>query len=301
MSQVSGKCDFLDHLCMMKHRTKEGSDKKEDLEKARVLYSDLFECFEIFKERTDGIVHQHKRIKEVTPYNHDFIAEHSDAFKVHKNVKHIKDARTKSGYREEVYYDYEYFGKTYTAKELSKKGVYITVEIHLDTLIEAIPYFPYIVTMCCYNNGHEIIYLSDKSYVESEYDNLLQGGYETLRNHYHKQLAELTREIVLNYFNPEGKEVIEEINFVDNHNCEYFNNFIDNYLGFTQHKVDTNFPIEWFFDNENKCYWTSPKVLGHLGEDQSVIEMSKDDYEYYIGHTCKVKYVKYEPRKLYLD
>ena len=56
MSRFSGKCDLFDHMCMEKHRTKDGSDKKEDLEKASVLYSDPVECFEIFKKKTGGVL-----------------------------------------------------------------------------------------------------------------------------------------------------------------------------------------------------------------------------------------------------
>ena len=81
MSWASGKCDLFNHLSFCKMRTIDGSDKKEDLDKARVLYSDEMECFKIFKQRTGGVLHQHKRI-EVTEHNQDFVAKKCGNFEI---------------------------------------------------------------------------------------------------------------------------------------------------------------------------------------------------------------------------
>ena len=122
MSIYSGKCDLADHLSMMKHRTKDGSDKKEDLEKASVLYSDEMECFKIFKERTDGKIYQHKTIT-VTPWNYDEVERLTNGvFKAIPHTEVVADKRLKSGQREKTTYTYEYWGHEYkTLKELNKQ------------------------------------------------------------------------------------------------------------------------------------------------------------------------------------
>jgi hypothetical protein len=219
MSCVSGKCDFLDHLSMMKHRTKEGSDNPKDLKNASVLYSDLYECFEIFKKRTGGVVYQHKKIKEINTFNQDFIKKHCPALEIIKNSTTTVDKRFKNGIKEKESYTYKYYGKEYTAKELSKKGIYITIEIHLDTLLEAIPYFPYIVVACSSNKDKETIVLSNESYIEEHYNKMIQSGFDSSRDYYNKRLAELTRDIVLHYYNPTGREVEESLEIKEYRHC----------------------------------------------------------------------------------
>ena len=44
-------------------------------------------------------------------------------------------------------------------------------------------------------------------------------------------------------------------------------------------------------------HWTSPKVIDY---DQGIIEMSKQDYESFIGNKVMVKYVKQKDHKLNL-
>ena len=283
----SGKCDVLDTLCMMKHRTKEGSDRPEDLEKARVLYSDIQECFDIWKQRSGGILYQHKKIKEVNQWNQDFIKEHCNAFEIIKHEEKIPDTRKKSGYREKVTYTYKYWGKEYTAKELNKKGVYITTEIHINNLVEMIPYFPYIVTMHSHSDGKDIMYISDQSYVEEEYDTSLQYGHENMRDYYHKHLAELTREIVLNYFNPQGRENFEKIVFDS-----------ETGLGVVSKPIDDKFDVEWYWeDGVKKSHWTSPKIVD---ADKGIIKMHSTDLRM-LGNTMSVYYVEQGEKKLFLE
>ena len=112
MSVFSGKCDLCDHVMMYKHRTKEGSDRPEDLEKARVYYSDEMECFQEFVKRTGGVLHQHKGLT-VTEFNRSLIEKLNPSFKVLEHTRQVADKRTKTGTREEVYYTYEYYGKEY--------------------------------------------------------------------------------------------------------------------------------------------------------------------------------------------
>ena len=286
MSRFSGKCDLYDHIMMYKHRTAEGSDKKEDLEKARVLYSDEMECFKIFMERTGGILYQHKRLK-VDEFNQSFIEKKCLSFKVISNTEQVPDKRSKTGYKWKTTQTYEYYGREYTLKEINKRGVFITTEIHIKTLLDLIPYYPYIVSMCASNKDKETIYISDRSYAESEYDEHLQHGWESNMIHYYRdKLQDHYREVVLRYYNPGNREQIELLHFDENRRAH------------TRFKIDPNFKVNWYwYSTEEKLpHWTSPKVI-----DDNTIEISENDYNGSLGHSGKISYVKYEDYPLYLD
>ena len=296
MSRFSGKCDLADHISFMKHRTKDGSDKKEDLEKAHVLYSDEMECFKIFKERTGGILHQHKILK-ITPWNLEEAEKLTKGeFKAIKHTKVVDDKRTKSGKREETYYTYQYWGKEYKSlSEINKKRVYITIDIKFDTLLDLIPYYPYIVSMSCSNNGKETVYISQDSFVDEERDEHLENGwYSDYWQHYKKDLQDHYREVVLRYFNPEGRENVEEITFEP-----VIENDITKYIGYVSKPVDENFSVEWHWsDGITKSHWTSPKVLDYKA---GKIEMSQSDYEHFLGNTMNVYYVEAKEYERYLS
>lgn len=296
MSCVSGKCDFLDHLAGLGGWFDcNGNSVKFGQEGVGVYYSDIMLDFIEFKKRTGGVIYQHKKIKEVNRWNQDFIKEHCSGFEIIEHREEVADKRHKSGHREDVYYTYKYYNKEYTAKELSKRGVYITVEIHIDNLVEAIPYFPYIVSACCSNEGHETIYLSNESYVEEEYDSHLQSGFEGSRDYYNKRLAQMTREIVLNYFNPTGREVIEDVEF-ELEECKESDT--PRYIAWLHNSIDDNFKVEWLIEKEDKTHWTSPEIID---AKQGLIAMSKEDFTHFIGPKTRVKYVKYQERNLHLQ
>ena len=68
MSFLSGKCDLLDHISGLGGYY----DKHANLitfieEYSGPLYSDIYRDFLVFKKQTGGVLHQYKRIKEVTP------------------------------------------------------------------------------------------------------------------------------------------------------------------------------------------------------------------------------------------
>ena len=288
MSRFSGKCDLADHIFSEKFRTKDGSDNPDDLMKSGVLYSDPMECFEIFKRNTGGVLHQHKRIKKVTVYNQDFIAEHCPQFEIIKNKVEVTDKRAKCGTRIDTAYTYKYWGKEYTAKELSKKGVYITVDIRFKTLLDLIPYLPYVVSECCYSDGLEQVYISDESYVEEEADDMIQFGHEYDTYHYRHELANFYKDCVLRYFNSEGRECVEEVVFDE-----------ETRLGKVSSPIDENFDLEWRWeDGEQRLHWTSPKVVD---AEKGIIEISQEDLKAYLGNKMLVYYVKKTDRKLYLQ
>ena len=280
MSRFSGKCDLCDHVMMYKHRTKEGSDRPEDLEKAGVYYSDEMECFQEFMKRTGGVLHQHKCLT-VTEFNRGLIEKLNPNFKALKHTRQVADKRTKAGTREEVFYTYEYYGKEYTLKEISKKKVYITVDIKIKTLLDLIPYYPHIVSVSCYSEGKETIYISDRSYAEEEYEKHLQWGYESeMICRYRKELQDHYKEVVLRYFNPEGRTVTEKVSFDEHHRAT------------TKYPIDSNFDIEW----DIKPCWSHPRII-----DEQTIEIHPTDYELMNSKTATITYVRFEPYKLHLD
>ena len=145
MSRWSGKCDFADHIAGIGGwYDRDGNPVEFGQKGVSVYYSDELKDFRAFKEKTGGVMYQHKRIKNIDEWNQKFIKDHCPGFNYVEHVNKIADKRCKSGVREEKYFTYTYFGQEYTQKEINKKGVYITVEIHFDTLLDIIKYYPYI-------------------------------------------------------------------------------------------------------------------------------------------------------------
>lgn len=181
MSKFSGKCDFYDHLCMG--------------------HNDLLEAFEEFKRKSGGVLYQHVLIREVNEWNQDFIKAHCPQFDYQKHVWQDPDKRYKCGFKEVVTYTYTYHNKNYTLKEINKKGVYITKEIPFNTLLDLVPYFPYVVSACCSSKDLEIVYLSNKSYVDRQEDEFFKHGIDSEGpTHYRKKLADAYLEICKDYF-----------------------------------------------------------------------------------------------------
>lgn len=296
MSQFSGKCDLFDHIVMEKLRTKEGSDKKEDTEKAKVLYGDIMECFRIFKAKTGGILHRHIHI-DVDSWNQRFVATRCPEFSFREIKTKISDKRFKKGEKEEVTYLYTYFGKEYTEKELHKHGgVYIDDPIYFDTILELVPYFPYIVTMCSCDNEKETVYISKESYAEHEHEKMLQSGYDSKTIHYYrKDLADIYFKICKEYlcYNLEERTKIVSIKDLLKYDDSNYCLKIDT-------GVDENHAIEYVWtDNKNHSHWTSPKLV-----DRNTIVLSKQDVECYLfadikTDNVKLKYVEYCDFPLY--
>lgn len=196
MSIYSGRCDLCDHISGMGGWfDKDGNPVDFNDPKVREFYSDEWLDFLAFKEQTGGVLHQHRKMK-LTPWNHEEIKTLCPEFDYHE---HTRIVESKKGQREEKYLTYTYWGKEYTLKELNKKGVWITIDIHFDTLLDLIPYYPYIVSMAC--GG--IVYISQQSYVDEELEDHLEGGwYSDFWQHYKKELQKHCQEVVLKYYNP---------------------------------------------------------------------------------------------------
>lgn len=245
-------------------------------------YSDEYRDFLAFKKETAGMLFQNKKMK-LTPWNHEEIKKLCPNFDYHEHTRIVADKRSKTGQREEKYLTYTYWGKEYTLKELNKKGIWVAITIHFNTLLDLIPYYPYIVTMAC----HGTVFISQQSFVDEEVDDHLEGGwYSEFWEHYKKELQDHYREIVLTYFNPEGREHIEEVTFDENG------------IGKVSKPIDEFFDLEWRWEDGKKhSHWTSPKIKA---AEKGLIQMSKEDLTTYIGKKALVYYIEYKDYPLNL-
>ena len=268
----SGKCDLADTIMMQKHRTKDGSDKKEDLDEARVLYSDEMECFEIFKEKTGGVIYQYISF-ELTKYNIEKEIE-SNKFleKVEENGKTY----------------YKFFGKTYkTLKSLNKHGYWTTIEIHFETLLDIIPYYPYLISSACYTQDKYTINISDESFVDSEYKEHREYGWDNsvMKEFYKKRLQEHYIEVVLQYFNYPEREVTETLVIKDE-------------------QVKTTYPLDYSYPitvkrDRHDWVWSSPKIVN---ADEGIVDVSQVwTGEMTDGSEITLTYAKKREPKLYLS
>lgn len=291
MSIFSGKCDLYDHICGCGGwYDSDGNLINDGDGSSKVYFHDEYRDFLVFKKRTGGVIHQHKKV-EVTEFNQQFVKDHCEHFDFIKHVNQVQDKRTTSGYREEITYTYTYWYDEYkNLKELNKCGVYITLDIHFDTLLDLIPYYPYLVGFSTSKKNEdgttsEYVVISKDSIIITERNTLLRAGSISMWEFYAKALQDHYREIVLRYFNPEGKECVEELTFDDNGRA------------FISKPIDENFNVEWVFDDGAKPHWSSPKVVNN---EDGEIEMSKNDFNIFLGHTMKVKYVEKRNYPLWL-
>ena len=262
MSKFSGKTDVFDLLMSMHYRCKNGSDKKEDLEKANALYNDEYECFLEFKEKTNGILYQKKKIK-VTKDNVRLVAQKSNG---HLEIVELPLQDKQRKHR----YIYRHNGIDYpNLKELNKVDIYITLEIHFDTLLDLIPYYPYLTTAIYSDNKSMMVIISDKPYPLELRDAMLNSGINrtSMYEAYTKELQDHYKFVVQNWYTPK----------LENHIFEKIKFRKDNRLGVTMLKIDERFDVKWFFrdGDEKHSVWSQPKVIDY---DKGIIEISEIDY-----------------------
>ena len=135
--------------------------------------------------------------------------------------------------------------------------------------------------MCSHSDGKETVFISGQSYVDEELEGHLEyGWYSDFWQYYKKELQDHYREVVLEYYNPAGREINEKITFMK----ETLEDGTEKYIGRTLCPIDENFEPKW---TTNKSRWTSPKII-----DEHRIEISKEDFENYLGAIQEVYYVK---------
>lgn len=275
MSRWSGKCDFADHIAGLGGwYDKDGNPVKFGQEGVGAYYSDELQDFKEFKRRTGGVIYQHKHIKCINSWNQDFVAEKCPNFKIIKHVDKVADKRKKEGYREVVSYTYEYWGKEYTQKEINKRGVYITVEIHFNTLLDIIKYYPYLVSACASSKDKMTVYIADESFVDEEYDGALQHGHETLKVHYDRELAEHYLEVVRDYYlkDIDKRQALILVTAKPNYEDEKYAYYV------TPHEIDDLHRVKWYFeDGIMRTHWGVPEIV-----DEHTIKIDKVNISGYL-------------------
>lgn len=197
MSKFSGKCDLYDHIMMEK--------MYPDKDNPNILVSDELECFNIFKEKTNGKIFQYKQIK-LTDSNIEYWINHENNPELLSRTyvdTIIPDKRYKTGFKTKRIYSYTHMGKTYNSlKELNNAHYFGTIEITFDTILDLVPYYPYIISFCACSNDSETVYISNNSFVEDEFNQRLsyaEPNY-TIYNHYKKVLTKHFADLVKRYF-----------------------------------------------------------------------------------------------------
>lgn len=292
MSHYSGRFDVCDYIAGTGGWfDKDGNLVKFGDKNVHVYYSDEYLDFLAFKKATDGKLYQYQKVV-VTEYNQKEVAEKLPGiFEIIEHKDIIEDKRVKSGKKEKITYTYKYYNRECTLKELNKQGVYITVEVPFNTLLDLIQYYPYIVISSVHVDGKQKVYISKQSAVDTERESHYECGlFSDMWVHYKEKLAEHYQEVVLRYFNPAGKEHVETIKF---------ENIDGKYIGKTSKAIDENFKVSWSWpDKQIKTHWCSPTVIDHAN---GIIEMNKNDYKSYLGDTMNVYYVEAKEYERHLN
>lgn len=277
MSIFSGKCDFADHLFMQKNRTKDGSDKPEDLKAARVLYSDEQECFDIFKKKTGGVIYKLTPVT-VTKNNDQLVAKYNQFFKI----------KTEQNDKGKIVVFYEYFGQRMTLNALNRKGVVIERPVRFNTLLDLIPYYPYVVVSITASDGLERCVIAESSFVDESDNHLFTVGIDFSDCiNYRAFLQEHYIEVVHRYFNPEGRECRETVTFDS-----------ETYIAKVANPIDYNFELEWVWGDNPKLHWAAPQIVDAAA---GLIKIHPHDYNAH-GNTLTVYYVKAKEKpELYLN
>lgn len=275
---ICGKYDLYDHICMEKMHHQDPDNPNSP------LVSDIMECFDVFKERTGGILYQHYKV-EVNDFNKFQIEKKCPFLNIigHKSIK--EDKRYKDSKKEIITYSYKYYDKEYSSlKELNKKGVYVTREIKFDNIFELIPYFPYITAAMSYHDDKEYIFISKESYIDKcfERDMITSSDNADECNHYYrKNLANITRDIVLKYFSDYKKRTIQE-------ELDVFKT--DNgYVVYPTKDVDYNFEIKVVDNNDDlKLYSLTPTIINKhcLDVSETYFDIDKRD-KIVVKYVCK--------------
>ena len=271
MSRWSGKFDLFDHIAGMGGWfDKDGNEVKFGQENVNVYYSDELRDFEAFKKATGGVMYQNVKIG-VDEYNQDFIKKHCSHFDYIKTVNEVVDKRCKEGKKEIVSYEYIYFDKKYTLKEINKKGVYISVPIHFETILDIIKYYPYIVTASGSSSGKQTVFISKESYVDTMHKEFLECGLESNREFYDKALAKHYIKVVDAYFQYEltRRTVLVHIKRKDLIKDEN-----GDYIYKSEKPLDYMHEPRWINESVKTIRYAAPKII-----DEFNIKISKHDVE----------------------
>lgn len=143
MSKFSGKCDLYDHVFMIGSR-----DTTADM-------SEL-EKFEVFKQRTEGKIYQSRKLT-LEKWNIDY------------EIQYIDNPNILRKEKENGRWKYYYYGKKFASlTALNKYGYYTLFTIKIDTLLDLIPYYPYVISILVCSDSSDYIQICSTSQVDSE-------------------------------------------------------------------------------------------------------------------------------------
>lgn len=193
MSRWSGKCDLYDHIMMEKTYPKDDNPY--------VLVSDEMECFNIFKQKTGGKIYQKFRL-ELTKYNIDKEIEKVNNPNVLTKRQNKTIRNTKKGKVEVVHQVYVLYGVEYkNLKAVNERGYYATREITFNTLLDIIPYYPYIISFSCCSQNEEHVVIGSKSFIDEQRQELRERGLDcSYYDHYEKDLQKHYIDVVNRYY-----------------------------------------------------------------------------------------------------
>lgn len=287
MSKLTGEYDLYDHVMSEKTYTRKNYE-----------VADLLECFEIFKEKTDGVIYKPMLIKNIDEFNQELVAKYKDEmlFKIIKHEEDRPNKAYKSGFKHVIWYTYKVCGKEFTAKQLNKAGgLFVYIPVNFDTLLDLAPYLSYGIAMSSSSNGKEKIYITERSLIDKEDLVAINCGYERkMTDIYRKAEAELYLDICEKYFLYKAGERkrLEPVQFVDK----------ENGIAEAAYEIDYMHPIKYKFkDGEKHSYWTEPQLI-----EGDKYKISKEDIDVYLQELFNKQevlieyYTKYDgPR--YLD
>lgn len=183
MSRFSGKYDLYDYMIM---------HGKSD---------DELECFECFKESTQGKLYQPVLIK-LTSYNIDNeikLCNNENILRKDTWFEEVPDNRFKCGYRQVQKNKYYFYNEEMTLDEINKRKYYGLRTIHFNTLLDLIPYYPYLIIVATANNV-TCIEISSKNYVDVQEDEMREYGHSpSFLDYYRSKLQEHYIEVVNKY------------------------------------------------------------------------------------------------------
>ena len=278
MSSVSSKYDLLDLISGMGGWYDKDGNPTDGKNTTGPLFSDIMRDFEAFKKRTGGILHQSIKVK-VDEWNKDYVKSHCKGFDFIKHTEIRDDKRCKEGKKEYSYYTYLYYNKEYKdLKELNKKGVYIVKKIYFNTILELIPFLPYVPAVVASDENKTYVEIARESQIEKHFKNDLFDNSEIFCYHDRKNLSKLTQDIILNYMSDYKERTIEQEFKIEKEN--------DKYIVHLEKPIDYNFEIELPSYREDAFIYDYPKQIDEYTLDvtNTYLDIDKQD-------TIMIKYV----------
>ena len=206
MSFASGKCDLCDFIEGLAGWHDKDGNKVNFGEGSGPYHGDEYQDFLEFKRRTGGVIHQRMKVK-VSKWNQEDVQARCPQLGIIHHSEKIPDRRCKDGFRTKEYDTYTYYGDEYkTLKELNGRGVYITLDIHFETLLDLIPYYPHLVASSSASKDSMYVVISNKPYpIEKRDESMATGGriFDYWLD-YAKALQEHYNHVLLKYYGNKG-------------------------------------------------------------------------------------------------